>query len=58
MFLITNKIGTVNVRVPKEIVEWMDTLIDDGGYKSRGEVIRDFLRDHVKTETKYYDRGK
>jgi Arc/MetJ-type ribon-helix-helix transcriptional regulator len=37
----------VNVRVPSEIVGWLDQLVKRGVYKSRSEAIRDFVRAHV-----------
>lgn len=43
-------IVTINVRFPKEIVAWLDKLVDNGIYKSRSEAIRDFLRDKLNKE--------
>lgn len=40
----------VNVRLPAEIVQWLDTLVDRGVYKSRSEALRDFCRDYVITK--------
>lgn len=37
-----------NVRLPKEIVNWLDLLVSKGIYKSRAEAIREFSRDYVK----------
>jgi Arc/MetJ-type ribon-helix-helix transcriptional regulator len=36
-----------NLRLSKEIVEWLDYLISKGVYKSRSEAIRDFCRDYL-----------
>ncbi len=41
------QIQTLNVRIPKQIVLWLDSLISKGIYKSRAEVIRDFIRKYV-----------
>ena len=43
----TIKIQTVNVRIPKELVEWLDSLISKGLYKSRSEIIRDYIRKFI-----------
>jgi len=40
-------IEVLNVRLPKEIVSWLDILVQKGVYKSRSEAIRDFLRNRL-----------
>lgn len=40
-------IETLNVRLPKEVVAWLDFLVKKGLYKSRSEVIRDLMRKRV-----------
>jgi len=42
------KIEILNVRIPSEIVEWLDSLVERGIYNSRAEAIRDFCRDYIK----------
>ena len=42
------KIEIFNVRLPKEIVSWLDLLVSKGVYKSRSEAIREFSRDYLK----------
>ncbi|MFH1053198.1 MAG: ribbon-helix-helix domain-containing protein [Candidatus Woesearchaeota archaeon] len=42
------RIQTINVRLPKEIVLWLDTLVKKGIYKSRSEAVRDYARDYTK----------
>jgi Arc/MetJ-type ribon-helix-helix transcriptional regulator len=42
-----SKIQTINVRLPDDIVKWLDSLVDQGIYGSRAEAIRDFLRDYL-----------
>jgi Arc/MetJ-type ribon-helix-helix transcriptional regulator len=46
------KIETVNVRIPRKVVDWLDDLIKEGLYKSRSEAIRAFLREYVLSEEK------
>ncbi|MBS3130844.1 ribbon-helix-helix protein, CopG family [Candidatus Woesearchaeota archaeon] len=41
-----------NVRLPKEIVEWLDSLVKKGIYKSRSEAIREFSRNYVRRQGK------
>ena len=38
---------TLNVRLPKEVVSWLDSLVEKGVYKNRSEAIREFSRAHV-----------
>lgn len=40
-------IQTLNVRIPREIVLWLDSLITRGIYKSRSEAIRDYIRKYL-----------
>ena len=42
------EIDVLNVRLPREIVEWLDSLVQRGIYKSRSEAIREFCRDYAK----------
>lgn len=37
----------LNVRLPKEITDWLDTLVKRGVYKSRSEAIREFSREYI-----------
>lgn len=41
------EVEVVNVRLPKPVVEWLDSLVGRGIYKSRAEAIREFVRQHV-----------
>ncbi|MCK5282034.1 MAG: ribbon-helix-helix protein, CopG family [Nanoarchaeota archaeon] len=45
-------IQTLNVRIPKETVLWLDSLINRGIYKSRSEAIRDYVRKYIEKEGK------
>ncbi len=49
------KIETVNVRIPRKIVNWLDDLIKEGLFKSRSEAIRAFLREYVLEESNNKD---
>ena len=40
-------IEILNVRIPSEIVKWLDSLVEKGIYKSRSEAIREFCREYV-----------
>jgi Arc/MetJ-type ribon-helix-helix transcriptional regulator len=40
-------IEVVNVRLPSEIVKWLDGLVKKRIYKSRSEAIRHFIRNCV-----------
>jgi Arc/MetJ-type ribon-helix-helix transcriptional regulator len=40
-------IEILNVRLPKEITGWLDSLVQRGLYKSRSEAIREFAREFV-----------
>jgi Arc/MetJ-type ribon-helix-helix transcriptional regulator len=41
------KIDLVNVRLPSEIIHWLDKLVSKGIYNSRSEAIRHFIRAYV-----------
>ena len=41
------EIQVLNIRIPKEIVEWLDSMVESGLYKSRSEAIREFCREYV-----------
>ncbi|PIO03605.1 transcriptional regulator [Candidatus Woesearchaeota archaeon CG08_land_8_20_14_0_20_47_9] len=40
----------VNVRLPEEVLSWIDSLIERGIYNSRAEALRDFLRQGLQEE--------
>ncbi len=42
-------IHILNVRLPEEIVEWIDSLVDAGIYGSRSEVVREFIREYLRS---------
>ena len=41
------KIVIVNVRLPSELIGWIDSLVDKEMYNSRSDAIREFSRDYV-----------
>ncbi len=41
------KVAVVNVRLPEEIISWIDSLVDNKIYNSRSEAVREFSRDYV-----------
>jgi Arc/MetJ-type ribon-helix-helix transcriptional regulator len=46
------KTETLNVRVPNEIAQWIDSLVDKKLFSSRSEVVRHFLREYVQEQKK------
>ena len=42
------KIQVMNVRLPEEIVKWLDSLVEQNIYGSRSEAVRDFIRQYVR----------
>jgi len=44
---MAQKTETLNVRVPDEIVKWIDSLVDKKLFSSRSEVVRHFIREYV-----------
>ena len=43
------KIETINIRLPKEIITQLDSLLEKKIYKSRSELIRVLLREELLT---------
>lgn len=44
---MAQKIHILNVRLPDDIIKWLDSLVEKGVYDSRSEAIRDFLREAI-----------
>ena len=38
---------TLNVRIPAELIEWVDSLVENKIYNSRSEVIRNLIREYL-----------
>lgn len=41
-------VKVVNVRLPKEVLKWLDKLVKDEAYNSRSEILRDLIREYVR----------
>ncbi|MFH0874608.1 MAG: ribbon-helix-helix domain-containing protein [archaeon] len=41
------KAVVVNIRLPDNIISWLDSLVESELYNSRSEAIRAFSRDYV-----------
>lgn len=50
---MTKETDILNVRLPKQILDWVDELVESGLFNNRSEVIRDFLREYIENQ-----RGK
>ncbi len=46
---MSKNIQILNVRLPKEIVSWIDSLVKANIYNSRSEVVRDMIRGYVRS---------
>jgi len=42
-----SKVRVVNVRLPPEIIKWLDSLVKNNIYNSRSEAVREFSREYV-----------
>ncbi|MFC1741738.1 ribbon-helix-helix domain-containing protein [Nanoarchaeota archaeon] len=45
---MAQEIHVLNVRLPNDVIKWLDSLVEQGVYNSRSEAIRNFMRDTVK----------
>ena len=45
---MSEKIHILNVRLPEDIVQWLDSLVKANIYGSRSEAVRDFIRQYVR----------
>ena len=41
------KVVVVNVRLPSELIGWIDSLVDKNLYNSRSDAIREFSREYI-----------
>jgi Arc/MetJ-type ribon-helix-helix transcriptional regulator len=46
---MAEEIQTLNVRLPQEIIKWIDILVKNQIYSNRSEAVRDFIRKYVRT---------
>jgi len=44
------EIHILNVRLPEDVLSWLDNLVKSGSYNSRSEVIRDIIRDFLQND--------
>jgi len=42
-----NDVTVINIRLPEEIIAWIDSLVEENIYNSRSEAIRDFSRQYT-----------
>lgn len=41
------RVAVINIRLPDEIISWLDSMVDQKIYNSRSEAVREFSRDYV-----------
>lgn len=41
------QVQILNVRLPSDVVSWLDSLVLKGLYSSKSEALRDFMREYV-----------
>jgi metal-responsive CopG/Arc/MetJ family transcriptional regulator len=41
------KVAVLNIRLPEEIISWLDLLVDKNIYNSRSEAVREFSREYL-----------
>ncbi len=44
---MAKRVVVVNVRLPENILGWLDSLVDSQMFNSRSEAIREFSREYV-----------
>ncbi len=44
---MAKEVVIVNVRLPDDIISWIDTLVENNVFNSRSEAIREFSREYV-----------
>ena len=49
---MAQEIRVLNVRLSKDVIEWVDSQVKKGIYNSRSEAIRNFVRDHIQEAEK------
>ena len=42
-----SKVRVVNIRLPDEIIKWLDSLVKNNIYNSRSEAVREFSREYI-----------
>lgn len=41
------EVEVINIRLPEELVTWLDSLVDKKQYRNRSEAIREFTREYL-----------
>jgi Arc/MetJ-type ribon-helix-helix transcriptional regulator len=41
------KVAVINIRLPDEIISWIDSLVEKNIFNSRSEAVREFSREYV-----------
>ncbi len=44
---MAQEIHVLNVRLPRDVIDWIDSLVKEGIFNSRSEAIRSFVREHL-----------
>ena len=48
--MLGRKLKTISVKLPKEVVELMDTLVKNGEYYSKSQIVRRALLEFLKNK--------
>jgi len=48
--MLLRKLKTISVKLPKEVVELMDTLVRNGEYYSKSQIVRRALLEFLKNK--------
>lgn len=51
-------IQILNVRLPDDILSWLDSLVKKNIYSNRSEAVREFIRDYVKSNREITTEAK
>lgn len=48
--IVEQDIDILNIRLPDDIINWIDSMIEEGIFSTRSEVIREIVRDFINSE--------
>lgn len=48
----------LNIRLPSNIISWIDSQIKNKTYKTRSEALRELLRELILTYSKIHERDR
>lgn len=54
---MAQEIHVMNVRLPRDVIDWIDSLVKRGVYNSRSEAIRSFVREYITDSNAAGQRG-